>query len=124
MPNWGNRAKPLTDDEVIQMRELRATGGRNMSLSYLAWLFETTVANVHLIVTGVTHKNAGGPITLVKDTLAEDQVVAIRERRAEGIPYAQISGEFGKTEVALRSICSGKSFPNVGGPIVSKRVAA
>lgn len=105
------------------MRQLRATGGRKMSLLYLAWMFETSVPNVHFIITGATHKDADGPVTPARVPLTEEQVLAIRYRRSEGIPYAQLSEEFGKSSVALRSICSGHSFPNFGGPLAKRSTA-
>ena len=98
------------------MRELRAASPRSMTLEYLGKLFETTTANVHLIVTGQTHKDAGGPITGVKGPTTEEDVLDIRRLRAMGYKYPDLSMEFGKSEVALRSICSGKSFPQYGGP--------
>lgn len=120
MPNPGYRSTPLTDDDIIRMRELRAAEGKTSALSYLSKLFDTTLANAHLIVTGQTHKNVGGPITEVKGPTSEDDVVAIRCLRAIGYKYADLSTEFGKSEVALRSICTGKSFPHYGGPLVKK----
>ena len=120
MPNPGYRSSPLTDDDIIKMREMRASGGKTSALSYLSKLFDTTLANAHLIVTGQTHKNVGGPITGIKGPTCEADVVAIRCLRAIGYKYSDLSKEFGKSEVALRSICTGKSFPYYGGPIVSK----
>jgi hypothetical protein len=120
MPNPGYRATPLTDEDIVQMRELRAASPRTMTLSYLSELFETTMANVHLIVTGQTHRDAGGPITEVKGPTSEEEVLEIRRLRRIGYSYPELSMEFGKSEVALRSICSGKSFPHYGGPLTSK----
>lgn len=117
MPNPGYRPSPLTDQEIVEMRVLRAINPRRATLHCLAELFDTTPANVHLIVTGQTHKNAGGPITDVRDPTTEEEVLEIRQLRALGYSYASLSDEFGKSEVALRSICSGKSFPRVGGPL-------
>lgn len=119
MPNPGYRSSPLTDQDIIQMRELRALRPRT-SLIYLGWLFETTPANVHLIVTGQTHKEIGGPITEVKGPTSEEEVLEIRRLRRCGYSYPALSEKFGKSEVALRSICSGKSFPQYGGPLTSK----
>jgi hypothetical protein len=116
MPNPGYRTIPLTDEDIIEMRTLYASGGRRMSTSYLGWMFETTTANVHLIVTGQTHKNVGGPISPVKGPTTEAEVLEIRELRAKGYDYYTLSEKFEKSQVALRSICSGKSFPHVGGP--------
>ena len=116
MPNPGNRETPLTDEEIVEMRTLYALRSRKMSASYLGWMFETSTANVHLIVTGQTHREVGGPITPVKDPTTEKEVLEIRSMRAHGFSYFELSKKFGKSEVALRSICSGKSFPYVGGP--------
>jgi hypothetical protein len=116
MPNPGYRSTPLTDADIIEMRTLRATGGRKATLKYLSWLYETTQANVHLIVTGQTHKEIGGPITPIREPTTEAEVLEIRRMRAIGYSYAELSKEFGKSEVALRSICSGRSFPHHGGP--------
>jgi len=120
MPNPGYRETPLTESDIIQMRELRAASPRSMTLAYLGKLFETTTANVHLIVTGQTHKEVGGPITNVKGPTTEEDVVIIRQMRRMGYSYRDLSMEFGKTEVALRSICAGKSFPQYGGPLASR----
>jgi hypothetical protein len=102
------------------MRELRAAGGKPAALSHLSKLFDTTLQNVHLIVTGQTHKEIGGPITEVKGPTSEEDVVIIRQMRALGYKYSDLSSEFDKSEVALRSICTGKSFPQYGGPLVRK----
>jgi len=102
------------------MRELRAASPKTVTLAYLSELFETTIANAHLIVTGRTHKDVGGPITEAKGPTSEEDVIVIRQMRAMGYKYPELSDEFGKTEVALRSICSGKSFPQYGGPLTTK----
>jgi hypothetical protein len=102
------------------MRELRAAGGKTASLSRLSKQFDTTLANVHLIVTGQTHKEVGGPITEVKGPTSEEDVVIIRQMRALGYKYSDLAVEFEKSEVALRSICTGKSFPKYGGPLARK----
>lgn len=120
MPNPGYRETPLTDDEIKLMRELRASDTRKYSLRKLAVMFKTTTANAHLIVTGQTHKQAGGPLSKVKFPTTDEEVIEIRTLRAIGYSYSALSKEFGKTEVALRSICSGKSFPNVGGPLTGR----
>lgn len=122
MPNPGYRVTPLTDEDIIQMRELRAANPRAMTLEYLSKLFETTLANVHLIVTGQTHREAGGPVTEIKDPTTEEDVLDIRRLRAMGYKYPALAEEFGKSEVALRSICSGKSFPHIGGPRTGGRL--
>ena len=114
MPNPGYRSTPLTDEDIIEMRELRAN--QRKSVKWLGWKFDTTPANAHLIVTGRTHKNVGGPITPVKGPTSDEEVVEIRTMRAMGYTYAELAKEYGKSEVALRSICSGKSFPHLPGP--------
>lgn len=117
MPNPGHRETPLTPEDIVEMRTLRATS-KKATLSYLGWLFETTTANVHLIVTGQTHKEVGGPITGTRPPTDAEQVEEIRKLRVNHRwSYRLLSSEFGKSEVALRSICSGKSFPQYGGPL-------
>ena len=112
-------ARTVVDDErAHEMRDLRANGAK---LDDLAWLFETTTSNVHLIVTGKTHRSAGGPITAVRGPTTSEDVIEIRQMRFMGYSYVALSLEFGKSEVALRSICCGKSFPKVGGPLVPKK---
>lgn len=121
MPNPGYRATPLTDAEVVEMRLLRATGGTRVSLSSLAQMFDTTIANVHLITTGQTHKKAGGPLSNVREPTSEEEVLEIRHMRQLGYSYERLAQEYGKSSVALRSICSGKSFPQYGGPLTGSK---
>jgi hypothetical protein len=104
----------VTDAQAVEIRNLRAGKAK---LKDLAWLYETALSNVHLIVTGQSHKDAGGPIQPIEQPLEDSTVLEIRNMRALGYGYAELSIEYGKSEVALRSICSGKSFPHVGGPL-------
>ncbi len=108
----------VSNENARLMRTYRASGSK---IKDLAWLFETTTSNVHLIVTGQTHKEAGGPIQEIAKDTPESVIREIRLLRAIGYSYAELSEEFGKTPVALRSICCGKSYPYAGGPLVPKR---
>jgi hypothetical protein len=108
----------ISNESARLMREYRAAGDK---LRELAWLFKTTTSNAHLIVTGQTHKTAGGPIQEIEKDTPESVIVEIRLLRALGYSYAELSEEFGKSKVALRSICCGKSYPYVGGPRAPKR---
>lgn len=114
------KARRLSDEEAREVRVLRAANPEQ-PLTYFAWLFEVTDTAIHKIVTGQSHKDAGGPVTPVRDPTTEEQVIEIRNWRARGYSYREISELTGKKETALRSICSGKSFPHVGGPIVPHR---
>jgi hypothetical protein len=50
----------LTEREVIEMRQARAVGARTIDL---ARAFQVTRGNVIAVVTGVTWKHVGGPVT-------------------------------------------------------------
>lgn len=114
------KARRLTDREAREVRQLRHDNP-GQPLTWLAWLYEVTDSAIHKVITGQSHKDAGGPIVPVRVPSTSDEIIAIREMRARGMAYKDISGKTGKKESALRSICSGKSFPRVGGPLTAHR---
>lgn len=112
------RARRLTNDEAREVRELHEAGA---SLRYLSWLYEVTSTAIHKIVIGKTHHNAGGPVREPAPPLTPQEVIRIRELRAGGMPISRIAEETDRHETSLREICSGKSFPEVGGPRTAPR---
>lgn len=111
------KARRLTDEEAAEMRGLRAAGVPPL---YLAELFGVTNSAVHAVIKGYSHKRAKGPLTGTLVTRPEE-VPEIRGLRAAGMSYKSIAALTGKTEVALRRICTGKSFPDAGGPVTVTR---
>lgn len=49
--------------------------------------------------------------------VTEADVVAIRERRAAGEPIWRITQDYNLSGVSVGCICTGRTWPNVGGPI-------
>lgn len=52
--------------------------------------------------------------------LKEAQIVDIRCRRADGEKLSDIAGDYEVSEVYVWQICTGKKWPNAGGPIEPK----
>lgn len=53
--------------------------------------------------------------------LKERQVLEIRFRRSDGETLASIAADFDISDVYVHHICTGKKWPNAGGPITEKR---
>ena len=55
-------------------------------------------------------------------TLTEDQVVAVRERYAQGgVTYVQVAAEFGTTRVVIGKVVRGDTWAHAGGATFSHR---
>jgi len=52
--------------------------------------------------------------------LKENQIVSIRCRRANGERLSDIGSDYGLSEAYVWHICTGKKWPNAGGPIEGK----
>ena len=53
--------------------------------------------------------------------LTETDVLAIRERAANGASYFSLGRAFGVTSIAIRFAAIGKTWPHVGGPLAGPR---
>ena len=56
--------------------------------------------------------------------LTEDDVLKIRERAIAGETFKSIAADFGVSNVNIANVATGKTWTNVGGPLVKKRDAA
>lgn len=109
---------PLSDTQVIEMRERRWAGE---SIKSLAQLFGLSNNRINDICQGKTYTGIiGGPITTTGRTgkLLIAEVVAIRERYARGeITMRELGKEYNLSESAISYICSGKRYKDDGGPV-------
>lgn len=109
----------LTDDLVLEMRNLRAQG---TTISTLAQRFGIDTAGVVKICHGEMWKHVSGPITRsfsCRDRLTEEQVIEIRTLRAQGMKNMDIATITDVDSGTVSRICRGKMWENMGGPITT-----
>jgi hypothetical protein len=127
----------ISESDVVSIRALYHES--NIPMRELGQRYGLKASAISHIVTGRTWKDVGGPRShrRERDTtayrtgnrarrkLADDQIVAIRERYAAGTStQVQLAAEFGVAPSTVQHICQGRSFQNVGGPITGFRKAA
>lgn len=123
----------LTEAQVLNLRE-RADSGE--SYGSLGRAFRISDVQAMSIARGESWPHVGGPRTEPRPAgkrpapkgaanpaakLAEEDVVAIRHRIAEGAKRKDVAAAFGISENQLRSIATGKSWKHAGGPITPSR---
>ena len=108
----------LTEDMVVYIRNLRASGTSQIEISKQFNLDHTTVSN---ICTGKTWRHAGGPLNSYRIT--EEAVLKIRELRAARVSLKDLAEQFGVACSTISCICTGKTWRNVGGPLTEGKTA-
>lgn len=121
--------RKLTSEDVVAMREARASG---MSLKDLSARYHMSKGAISDIVTGKQRRYDGGPITPKHEKveqpppkprqykLSPEDVVRMRELRAAGVRLQDLSVQYGVSEVMVSYIVLGKKYKDIGGPLTRK----
>lgn len=118
-----NGAAFLTEAIVLELRERRSNGEK---LTSLAKEFGVTPTLINKVVTGEIWKGVGGnvvkpwEISAVRK-LTEEDIVNIRNRRAAGEQLIPLGKEYGVNHGCIASICLGKTWRHVGGPMTRRQ---
>ena len=113
----------LTSDQVLTIRARRAHGE---TVTSLAIEFDVTPTLINKIAIGEIWTGVGGPIVkpwevVANRKLTEPDVLAIREKRAAGAEIIPLGREYGVNHTSISSICMGKTWKHVGGPITRRQ---
>ena len=109
----------LTDEEVLEIRELYAT--KEFSITKLATIYEVGKSTIRYIINGTYWAHVGGPTIERKRTITEEDVYNIRVKRAEGIKVRELANEYNVDNATISYIVRGATWKHVGGPITKKR---
>jgi DNA-binding transcriptional regulator YiaG len=109
----GNAQRKLTNAEIDEIRELRATGLTNGQLGDMFGVHRTTVSKV---CTGVrrpptVHDHKG--TNNANSRLNEDQVRDIRARYSDGASIEALRKEYGISDAAVSHVVHRKSWTHV-----------
>lgn len=102
-----NPTARFTEADVHEMRVLHAGG---LTLGELAEAFETSTAQISLVVTGQIWAHVGGPIRQVrpKQKLSIEEVAEIRQMVSQGIPQVRAAEKFGVSPPYVSQLVSDK----------------
>lgn len=98
----------LTTETVIQIRERKAAGERNVNL---AKEYGLTEVYIHHLVTGEKWSSAGGPITecRISNILTPEQRIEVANCRNNGESFGKIAKRFGVSITQVINIIKGKN---------------
>ncbi len=115
-------ASKLKEEEVLKIRELFAKSER--SLEDLGYQFNISAGSIHAIVTGLSWKHVGGPVTKLNrgKKLNPKKAFQIRELFSSGdYTFKKLGELFGVSYVTIGGVVYGKYWKNAGGPIAVRR---